>query len=219
MPRRSASAFDVAVVSGGPASGAAIPRGIDVAVTIPTAERASAARSNALREDRRRRRGRASGSRDGRWAGSPAEPWARSWTECRERCRVARNGMAVPFPSIPRAVRLFVRGREGASALVHLRAHSPAPFRERPSRPVASLDAASRTGETPGIMSASDGKSADSHAHGAHGTPPAPPEPHTPAWLTLLGVVLFLVAGLAWGLSSPSSSSDGSGATAAPAAD
>lgn len=49
-------------------------------------------------------------------------------------------------------------------------------------------------------MSASEGNSHDSHAHG----PPPPPEPKTPMWLPAVGAVLFLVVGLIWGLSSPS---------------
>ncbi len=49
-------------------------------------------------------------------------------------------------------------------------------------------------------MSASEGNSADSHAHG----PPPPEEPKTPMWLPALGAVLFLTVGLIWGLSSPS---------------
>ncbi|MBX3220907.1 MAG: hypothetical protein KF795_10330 [Labilithrix sp.] len=41
-----------------------------------------------------------------------------------------------------------------------------------------------------------------------HHAPPAPPEPKTPMWLSALGAVLFLIAGLIWGLS-PSSTQPG----------
>lgn len=45
-------------------------------------------------------------------------------------------------------------------------------------------------------MSETHGNSSDPHAHG----PPALPEPKTPMWLPALGAVLFLIAGLVWGL-------------------
>jgi hypothetical protein len=54
-------------------------------------------------------------------------------------------------------------------------------------------------------MSAEHGDSqvhADDHA--THG-PPAPPEPKTPMWLTALGAVLFLTAGLWLAVSSSGS--------------
>lgn len=75
-------------------------------------------------------------------------------------------------------------------------------------------------------MSASLEKAGDSHAsghsdHGGHGHhgPPPPPEPKTPLWLTAVGAVLFLIVGLAWGLSSPSESADAAAPQAEPAAD
>jgi hypothetical protein len=34
----------------------------------------------------------------------------------------------------------------------------------------------------------------------AHGNAAVPPEPKTPMWLPALGAVLFLLAGLLWGL-------------------
>ncbi|MBX3197795.1 MAG: hypothetical protein KF894_06595 [Labilithrix sp.] len=56
-----------------------------------------------------------------------------------------------------------------------------------------------------------------------HHAPPAPPEPKTPLWLTALGAVLFLVAGLIWGLTPASmheagehSGAAGSASAAAP---
>ena len=56
-------------------------------------------------------------------------------------------------------------------------------------------------------MSASDGKYGGNHGHTSahHGAPP-PPEPRTPMWLPALGALLFLLTGLAYGLSSWSSS-------------
>jgi hypothetical protein len=52
-------------------------------------------------------------------------------------------------------------------------------------------------------MSETHENSSDHHSH----EPPLPPEPQTPMWLTALGAVLFLTAGLIWGLM-PSSKSD-----------
>lgn len=45
-------------------------------------------------------------------------------------------------------------------------------------------------------MSEAHGTASDHHSH----EPPAPPEPKTPMWLPALGAVLFLTAGLIWGL-------------------
>ncbi|MBX3216439.1 MAG: hypothetical protein KF850_30665 [Labilithrix sp.] len=42
-----------------------------------------------------------------------------------------------------------------------------------------------------------------------HHAPPAPPEPKTPLWLTALGAVLFLIAGLLWGLTPASTHETG----------
>jgi hypothetical protein len=53
---------------------------------------------------------------------------------------------------------------------------------------------------------------ADTHDHG----PPPPPEPKTPMWLPAVGAVLFLTAGLIWGL--PGSNEPKSGSSGAPAA-
>jgi hypothetical protein len=44
-----------------------------------------------------------------------------------------------------------------------------------------------------------------------HHAPAALPEPKTPMWLPALGLVLFLVAGLLWGLS-PEKNEAGTGA-------
>ena len=49
-------------------------------------------------------------------------------------------------------------------------------------------------------MSKTHGNPSDHHAN-------EPPEPKTPMWFTALGAVLFLIAGLLWGLS-PSSTSE-----------
>jgi hypothetical protein len=54
-------------------------------------------------------------------------------------------------------------------------------------------------------MSETQGNSSDPHA------PTAPPEPKTPMWLPALGAVLFLAAGLLWGLM-PSSGDEKAGA-------
>ncbi len=61
-------------------------------------------------------------------------------------------------------------------------------------------------------MSGTHGNSGDNH----HG-PAAPPEPKTPMWLPALGVFLFLVAGLMWGLSASDSAEGAPGGTAADA--
>ncbi len=59
-------------------------------------------------------------------------------------------------------------------------------------------------------MSEPHGNASDPHGHAT----PALAEPHTPLWFTALGAVLFLVAGLFWGLRS----TDKADAAAAPAA-
>lgn len=64
----------------------------------------------------------------------------------------------------------------------------------------------------------------DEHEHDDdHHAAPALPEPATPLWLTLLGVGLFLVAGIAFIATRPSGKTSaelsGSGAEPAPAAD
>ncbi len=59
-------------------------------------------------------------------------------------------------------------------------------------------------------MSEPHGNASDPHGHAT----PAMAEPHTPLWFTALGGVLFLVAGLIWGLR-PADKSD---AAAAPSA-
>ena len=45
-------------------------------------------------------------------------------------------------------------------------------------------------------MSETHGNPSDTHAD----APPALPEPKTPMWLPALGAVLFLTAGLIWGM-------------------
>jgi hypothetical protein len=45
-------------------------------------------------------------------------------------------------------------------------------------------------------MSETQGNPSDAHSH----APAGPPEPKTPMWLPALGAVLFLAAGLLWGL-------------------
>ena len=57
-------------------------------------------------------------------------------------------------------------------------------------------------------MSETHGNPSDHHSH----EPPAPPEPKTPMWLPALGAVLFLTAGLIWGLT-PSSKPESGNAT------
>ena len=62
-------------------------------------------------------------------------------------------------------------------------------------------------------MSETHGNSSDHHH-----APPALPEPKTPMWLTGLGFVLFLGAGLLWGLS-PAKTEGGAPGAAGTAAD
>ena len=55
-------------------------------------------------------------------------------------------------------------------------------------------------------MSETHGNPSDHHSHET----PAPPEPKTPMWLPALGAVLFLMAGLIWGLTPSSTPEAGS---------
>ena len=50
-----------------------------------------------------------------------------------------------------------------------------------------------------------------------HGNATDPTEPKTPLWLTALGGVLFLVAGLAWALHTPAAELNADGKPAATA--
>lgn len=63
-------------------------------------------------------------------------------------------------------------------------------------------------------MSEAHGNPSDHHSH----EPPAPAEPKTPMWLPALGAVLFLMAGLIWGLMPDSKNEAGSTSGAAGAA-
>ncbi len=72
-------------------------------------------------------------------------------------------------------------------------------------------------------MSETHGNPSDTHDHGV---PAGLPEPKTPMWLPALGAVLFLTAGLIWGLrpsekdaESAAAAASASASAAAPAAD
>jgi hypothetical protein len=70
-----------------------------------------------------------------------------------------------------------------------------------------------------GSMNSEVDAMSETHGNPSDHNPPAPPEPKTPLWLTAVGAVLFLTAGLIWGLMPDAKDAAGAAGGGANAAD